>query len=62
MKLQKREKKDQLTYMRGNEVGNEIKAKTPPNGAKDITCNLLHFSHQVNAVVHFREELEQEDK
>lgn len=48
--------------MRGNEVGNEIKAKTPPNGAKDITCNLLHFSHQVNAVVHFREELEQEDK
>lgn len=48
--------------MRGNEVGNEIKAEAPPNGAKDITCDLLHSFHQAYAVVHLREELEQEDQ
>lgn len=48
--------------MRCNEVGNEIEAKTPPNSAEDITGDLLHFSHQVNAVIHFREELEYEDQ
>ena len=47
--------------MRGYEVGNEIKAKTPPNGAKDVTCDLLHPSHQANAVVNLWEELKQED-
>lgn len=46
--------------MRGNEVGNEINGKTPPNGAKDITSDLLHSSHQANAVVYFWEELEQD--
>jgi hypothetical protein len=48
--------------VRGNEVGNEIKAKTPPNGAKDITCDFLHSSHQGNAVVDFGEDLEQENQ
>jgi hypothetical protein len=49
-------------YVRGNEVGNEIKAKTPPNGAKDIACDFLHSSHQGNAVVDLWEELEQENQ
>lgn len=47
--------------MRGYEVGYEIKAEPPPNGAKDVTCDLLHPSHQTNAMVNLWEELEQED-
>lgn len=47
--------------MRGNEVGNEIEAKTPPDGAKNVACDLLHSSHQADAVVHFWEELEQKN-
>ena len=50
------------TYMRSYEVGNEIKAKTPPDGAKDITSNLLHSSHQAYAVIDLGEELEQENQ
>lgn len=46
--------------MRSNEVCNEIKGKTPPNSAKDITSHLLHSSHQAYAVIHLRQELEQE--
>lgn len=42
------------TYMRSNEVGNEVKAETPPYGAKDVTCDLLHSSHQAYAVIDFR--------
>lgn len=34
-----------VAYMRSNEVSNEIEAKTPPNGAKDIASDLLHSSH-----------------
>lgn len=48
--------------MRGNKVGDEIKTETPPNGAKDIACNLLHSSHQANAMVHLGEELKQKNK
>lgn len=44
--------------MRSNEVGNEIKGKAPPNGAKDVTSNLLHPPHDTNAVIDLREELE----
>lgn len=44
-------------YMRRDKVGDEIKAKTPPNGAKDIACDLLHSSHQANAMVDLGEEL-----
>lgn len=43
--------------MRRDKVGDEIKAKTPPNGAKNIACDLLHSSHQTNAVVDLGEEL-----
>lgn len=43
--------------MRGDEVGNEIKAETPPNGAKDVACDLLHSSQKGNAVIDLREEL-----
>lgn len=46
--------------MRGNEVGNKVEAKTPPNGAKDVTCDFLHSSHQINAVIDLGEVLEQE--
>ena len=49
------------THMRGNEVGNEIKAKTPPNGAKNVACDFLHSPHESNAVIHLGEVLEQED-
>lgn len=38
-------KNTRWAYMRGNEIGNEIEAKTPPNGAKDVSSNLLHSSH-----------------
>lgn len=48
--------------MRGNEIGNEIEAETPPNGAKDVPCDFLHFSHQINTVVDLWEELEQENE
>ena len=47
--------------MRGNEVGDEVEAKTPPNGAKDVARDLLHSSHQGDAVVDFWEELEQKN-
>ena len=49
------------TYMRGNEVGNEIKAKTPPNCAKNVACDFLHSPHESNAVIHLGKVLEQED-
>ena len=48
--------------MRGDEVGDEIKAEAPPNGAEDIACDLLHSFHQAYAMVDLREELEQEDQ
>lgn len=32
-------------YMRGDEIGNEIESKTPPNGAKDVSSDLLHSCH-----------------
>ena len=48
--------------MRGYEVGKEIKAKAPPYSAKDVTCDLLHSSHKVYAVIDLREELEQKDQ
>lgn len=46
--------------MRSNEVGNQIEAKTPPDGAKYITCNLLHSSHQTYAMIDLGKKLEQE--
>jgi hypothetical protein len=45
--------------MRSNKVGKEIKVETPPNTAKDITCDLLQFFQQVNAMVELGEELQQ---
>lgn len=48
--------------MRGNKIGDEIKAKAPPNCAEDIACYFLHSSHQANAVINLGEELEQEDQ
>lgn len=48
------------TYMRSNKICYEIKAKTPPNGAKDVTCHFLHSFHHVYTVIDLREELEQE--
>ena len=46
--------------MRSNQVGNEIKNKTPPDSAKYITHDLLHSSHQANTMVDLGKELEQE--
>lgn len=48
--------------MRSNEVGYEIEAKSPPNGAENVACHFLHSSHQEDAVVDLGEELEQEDQ
>lgn len=50
------------TYMRSDEIGYEIKSKTPPNSPKDVTSDLLHPSHQADAVINLGEELEQEDQ
>lgn len=49
------------SYMWGDEVGNEVEAKTPPNGAENVPCDFCHSSHQADAVVHFWEELEQKN-
>lgn len=46
--------------MRGNQVGNEVKTKTPPNGAEDVACDFSHSAHQAKAMVELREELKQE--
>ena len=51
----------QTTYMRSYEVGYEIKAKTPPNGAKDVASNFSHSSHQTKTVVHLWKKLHRED-
>lgn len=45
------------TYMRGNQIGKDIEAKTPPNAAKDVASDLLEFVHHVNAVVKLWKEL-----
>lgn len=50
-----------LSYMRGNEVGYEIEAEAPPNGAEDIARDFLHFPHHADAVVDLGQKLEQED-
>lgn len=47
--------------MRGNEVSNEIKAKPPPDGTKNISCDFLHPSHYADAMVNLGKELKQED-
>lgn len=47
--------------MGSNKVSNEIKAKAPPNGTKDVACDFLHSSHETDAVVHLWEELKQEN-
>lgn len=44
----------ELSYVRGDEVGDEVKAEAPPDGAEDVTGDLLHSSHQAYAVIHFR--------
>ena len=48
--------------MRGNEVGYEIEAKTPPYGAEDIACDFLHSPHHADAVVNLGQKLEREDQ
>lgn len=49
-----------VCYMGGNQIGNKINAKTPPNSAKDISCYFPHFPHQVEAMIDLREKLKQE--
>lgn len=46
--------------MRGNEIGNEIESETPPNCAEYIAGDFLHLLHDINNVVNFWKELEQE--
>jgi|APAra0007618407_1042631.scaffolds.fasta_scaffold18930_3 hypothetical protein len=46
--------------MRSDEICDEIKSKTPPNSSKNVTSDLLHPSHQTDAVINLGEELEQE--
>lgn len=50
----------QCTHMRGEEVGDEIKAEAPPNSAENVACDLSHSLHQGKAVVNLGNELEQE--
>lgn len=50
------------TYMRGEEVGNEIKGEAPPDGAEYVACDLSHSLHQEKAVVNLGNELEQENQ
>lgn len=33
------------TYVRSKEISSEIKGETPPNGAKDVACDLTHAMH-----------------
>lgn len=49
-------------YMRGYKVGDKVDTKTPPNGTKYVSRDLLHSSHQGNGVVDFWEVLEQKDE
>lgn len=48
--------------MRSDEIRDEVKSKTPPNSPKNVTSDLLHPSHQADAVINLGEELEQEDQ
>lgn len=51
-----------VSYMRSNEISNEIESKSPPNGAKDVACDFLHSSHHAYAMINFREKLEQKNQ
>ena len=46
--------------MGGNEIGDEIQHKAPPNCPKNISRDLLHSSHHANAVINLRNILEKE--
>ena len=48
-------------YVGRDEVGDEVEAEAPPNGTENVARDLLHSSHEANAVVHFWKELEEED-
>lgn len=50
------------TYMRSDEVGDEVEAEAPPDRAEDVTRDLLHSPHQADAVVDLGKELEQKDE